>query len=263
MDNFDATKGAFRSQSFDISATVMRGLDMHKLQASRDSKSISVRGEALGVRESVNLDVNAWLPAAAAHYNISPDIRDYVLHPTVVNVTGLPNTNSDSFGLKDWLTFRPEFGQLAYKTFKGKPTFIEHANQNYRVARGAIFDSQLSKLTGFNKAHGRLILLLAFDRNLEPELCRDILRGEHNTYSKGTWYKAYTCSVCGETFTGSSKKLCGHIANRVMRMRDGRLAYRQCHLLEGFETSAVRNPAFICAAPDPELVIDPRNKERW
>lgn len=263
MSDFDVAKGAFRSVSFDVGVTIPRGLDMHALQASRQSKSISVRGDSMGVRESVNLDVNTWLPAAAEHYNISRDIRDYVLHPTVVNVSGIPNTNGDGFGLKDWLTFRPEFGMLAYKTFKGKPTFIEHNNQNHRIARGAIFDSQLSKLQGFHKAHGRLILLLAYDRNLEPELCHDILNGLHNTYSKGTWYKAYTCSVCGETFTGSSKRLCGHVGNRVIRMPDGRLAYRQCHILEGFETSAVRNPAFVCASPDPESVMDPRNKERW
>ena len=649
MSEFDVAKGAFRSVSFDVGVTIPRGLDMHDLQASRQSRSISVRGESMGVRESVNLDVNTWLPAAAEHYNISPDIRDYVLHPTVVNVSGIPNTNGDGFGLKDWLTFRPEFGMLAYKTFKGKPTFIEHCfpagtdivtkhghaaiedikvgdevlthrgryrkvtelfrngekrlshvtlqgygtlkvtgnhpmwvvdkrqvfghvganpeqtrrwgnrrdhyeevtpffrpvtdaytgdyfvvplyvggkkavspelafltglfaaegsyqkykgvrsgivltlglheaeliaytcgileelgysyrtypkaergtftlqltsyelasfmlnavgeystkkylnkvrswdieslrwflggyisgdgsvdcveqrsgrvrcvtvssrlardvqnlfarlgvaatvtksdklrtmkshyrtvlgmdkvytyeagnpvyhvgasprslafmnsyivgksievpeyerktterlivlpkmllvpilsvehcvekqqvfnieveedhsyvangfvahncNSNHRIARGAIFDSQMSKLNGFHKAHGRLILLLAYDRNLEPELCRDILNGTHNTYSKGTWYKAYTCSVCGETFTGSSKRLCGHVGNRVVRMPDGRLAYRQCHVLEGFETSAVRSPAFVCASPDPESVMDPRNKERW
>ena len=255
-------KHGFVSRSFDVGA-VRPAIDLHAQGASRTSKSISLKGSLSGIGDTTQLDVNAWLPAASEHYNISKDLRDYVLHPTVVTLTGIPNTNGDGFELRDWLTFRPELGQLAFKTFKGKPTFVEHANSDYRVARGVILDSRLSQLKGYDQSHARLHLLLAFDRSLEPELCGDILSGEHNTYSKGTWYKAYTCSVCGETFTGRSRQLCGHVGNRVRRLPDGRLAYRQCHILEGFECSAVRNPAFVCAAPPPESVMDPQNRGRW
>ena len=253
---YDKERGAFLSRSFDISVS-SPAVDMHKEGVSRRAKSISTRG----MTDSF-LDVNAWLPAAAEHYNISRDIRDFVLHPTVVNVSGLPNTNADGFNLRDWLTFRPQFGQLAYKTFKGKPTFVEHQNDNYKIASGVIFDAQMAPLPQFGRDRARLVLLLAFDRSRQPELCKDILSGTHNTYSKGTWYKSYTCSVCGETFNGRSRP-CTHLSNRVVRLPNGLLAYRQCHELEGFETSAVRSPAFVCASPDPESVMDPRNKERW
>lgn len=259
---FDDKKQAFKSLSFNDVSVSARPLDLHKLGASRKSKSISMKGEAIGSSQSIALDVNAWLPRAAEHYNISQDLRDYVLHPAVVNVSGIPNTNSDGFELRDWLTFRPEFGQLAYKTFKGKPTFVEHANNDHRKAHGVIFDAQMRRLDNYAADHARLFLLLAFDRNHDPRLCADILSGKHNTYSKGTWYKAYTCSICGETFNGRSKP-CGHINGRTKMMPDGRIAYRKCHVLEGFECSAVRNPAFICAAPDPSMVLDPRNEDRW
>lgn len=259
---FNEKKQAFGALSFNDVSVSAKPLDLHGLGASRRSKSISMRGELIGSQESLMLDVNAWLPRAAEQYNISPDLRDYVLHPAVVNVSGVPNTNSDAFELRDWLTFRPEFGQLAYKTFKGKPTFAEHQNNDHRKAYGAIFDAQLRMMPGYDANHARLFLLLAFDRNHDARLCNDILAGRHNTYSKGTWYKAYTCSICGETFTGRSKP-CNHIKSRTTMMPDGRIAYRKCHVLEGFECSAVRNPAFICAAPDPSMVLDPRNKDRW
>ena len=256
---YDPVRDMFCSRSFDVSAS-SPAIDLHQQKASRRSKSISMRSDA----GTVNLDVNAWLPAAAEHYNISPDIRDYVLHPAIVNITGLPNTNGDGFDLKDWLTFRPQFGQLAYKTFKGKPTFIEHANSDYRAAAGVMFDSQLHRLPQqFHKSHAKLVLLLAFDRSREPNLAKSILAGKHNTYSKGTWYKSYTCSICGETFTGRSHNRCQHVGNRVYRMPNGMLAYRRCHELEGFECSAVGSPAFVCASPDPRSVMDPRNRARW
>lgn len=245
------------SRSFDISALKNSAIDLHKEKASRRSKSISVRSDD---SESVMLDVNAWLPAAAEHYNISADIRDYVLHPTIVNISGLPNTNGDSFSAKEWLAFKPKFGMLAYKTFKAKSCYLEHSNQDYRKSAGVIFDSSLTRLVGFDGDRAKLMLLLAFDRTLHPELCEAILDGTHNTYSMGVYYTSYTCSICGNTFSGSSRTFCSHtrINKPVYRMGD-KLAYRICHNLEGFETSAVRDPAFICAASLPEHVLDPRS----
>ena len=103
------------SQSFDLAAIKGGAIDLHREKASRKSKSIKVQSTSA---DSFALDVNAWLPACAEHYNISPDIRDYVLHPTVVNISGLPNTNGDSFSAKEWLTFKPKFGCWPTKPLK-------------------------------------------------------------------------------------------------------------------------------------------------
>lgn len=237
----------FISQSFDLSS--LKSIDLHKDKASRKSKSIVLSSSALSGQDSISLDVNCWLPAAAEQLNISRDIRDYVLQPAIVNVSGLPNTNGDSFSTQEWLKFRPKFGMQAYRTFKGKPVFREHKNQDHRISQGVIFDSNIARLTKFNGNRTRVMLLLAVDRNLRPDLAQKLLDGNHNTWSMGVYYTSYVCSVCGNSFNGKSRTFCSHtrINRPTYRIKDI-LAYRRCMDLEGFETSEVADPAFVCAA---------------
>lgn len=238
------------SKSFNLSATGA-AIDMHQEKASRSSKKVRLAGSRIGSNTDVNLDVNVWLPRAAEVYNISADIRDYVIAPVPVNISELPNTNGDGFELSEWLRFNPDQGQLAYQTFKGKPTFIEHDNQDYTKAAGVILDSHLTKLTGFKGNHAKLYLLLAYDRTRNPEQCANILNGTLNTYSKGTTYKAYQCSICGRVVTPKNKNFCEHTDFRrlaYIEPRTGRLCYRRCQYLTGFECSSVADPAFACAA---------------
>ncbi|AWY08419.1 head maturation protease [Erwinia phage vB_EamM_Alexandra] len=253
---------SIRSESFDTSDMGLVGLgaiDMHKEDVSQTAKSIRVDPSRLGIQSgSFNLDVNVWLSKAAEQYNTSRNIRDYVIVPVPVNITELPNTNGDAFSLEEWLTFNPDQGRLAYQTFVGKPTFIEHNNKDYRQAMGMIFDSNLSKLQNFRGNHARLTLLLAFDRTRCQERCDRILSGELNTYSKGTTYKAYKCSICGQLVTPRHRNFCSHTAfNKPTYLdgRTGRLVYRDCKMLTGFECSSVDDPAFACAATYKEHLL--------
>lgn len=253
------------STSFDVSDSGLRGMkpiDLHAEQVSRDSKAISIRGDRIGSSANLDLDVNVWLGKAAEIYGTSKDIRDYIVVPVPVNISELPNTNGDGFSKAEWLRFNPDQGKLAFQTFKGKPTFIEHANKDYTKARGIIFDSHLSPLVGFRGNHAVLSLLLAFDRTLEPERCKRILSGELNTYSKGTTYKAYECSICGRLVTPKTRNFCEHThfgRPTYMDARTGRLAYRDCMLLTGFECSSVDDPAFACAATDIDQLMQIRS----
>lgn len=256
----DSSKGklmedSIKSASFDVSDKGLVGfgaIDLHRENVSRTAKSIRVDPARLGLNQGAfNLDVNIWLPKAAEQYNTSKDIRDYIIAPVPVNITELPNTNGDAFSLAEWLTFNPDQGRLAYQTFIGKPTFIEHNNKDYRQAMGMIFDSNLAPLKNFHGNHARLMLLLAFDRTRCPERCDRILSGELNTYSKGTTYRAYKCSICGQLVTPKMRNFCSHTAfNRPTYLdgRTGKLAYRDCKMLTGFECSSVDDPAFACAA---------------
>lgn len=136
-------------------------------------------------------------------------------------------------------------------TYVAEGVIVHNCNKDVRQAQGIIFDSNLSKLKNFRGNHARLTLLLSFDRTRCPERCDRILSGELNTYSKGTTYRAYKCSICGQIVTPKNRNFCSHTAfNRPTYLdgRTGRLAYRDCKVLTGFECSSVDDPAFACAA---------------
>ncbi|AQT28621.1 putative endolysin [Erwinia phage vB_EamM_Yoloswag] len=239
------------SHSFDLSLTGMPAIDLHKEGASREGSAIRLAGNRVGSSQAFDIDINTWLRPASEVYNTSSDIRDYIIVPVPVNISELPNTNGDAFSKREWLRFNHDEGRLSYQTFKGKPTFIEHNNKDHTKAMGIIFDSHLSPLRGFRGDHARLTLLMGFDRTRCPERCDRILRGELNTYSKGTTYKAYQCSICGALVTPRQRNFCEHTAfNKpaFLDPRSGKLTYRDCIGLRGFECSSVDDPAFACAA---------------
>lgn len=218
----------------------------------------SVRlGDALTQAGERTLDANLWLPRAAEHYHISPKLSDYVIVPVPSIVSELPNTNGDSVSREELMRFKPDYGQLAYKTWVGKPTFIEHQNKDITKARGVILDVFLRRLPpNFSGGHVKVIKLLAFDRTKDPELVQAILTRKFNTYSLGMYYRQYQCSICGTTVTQNNTRFCDHtnLRRKTYMRPDGELAYRKCQDIIGFETSAVADPAYSIATSD--IVFD-------
>lgn len=202
---------------------------------------------------SHSIEANVWLPFAASVYNISKDIRDYVMIPVPIIWTDLPNTNGDSITLPEMLKFNPDMGMQAFKTFRGKPCHLEHDNRDYSKAKGVILDVFLRPVKNFGGGkYFKLSALLAFDRSKDPLLVNAVLSGEHNAYSVGFYYKSYTCSICGAS-TGQTKfgpsAGCEHtmLRKKPYLTPTGKLAYRQCHAIQGFETSVVADPAYRIA----------------
>lgn len=210
-----------------------------------------------GMSSERTIEASLWLPYAAKEYNLSSDIRDYVLVPVPVMITQLPNTNGDSVTLKEFLRFDPALGQQAFKTFRGKPCHLEHANQVIRDAKGVILDVFLRPMPKFGGGlYYKLVELMAYDRTKDPLLVNSILSGENNAYSVGFYFKSYTCSICGaKVGKGLSGTPCAHTAPRKPTYMDdqGRLVYRQCESIEGFETSVVANPSY-CSAIGPHVM---------
>ena len=250
-------KHQFSSQSFDVGAlapaTELR-------EASRTSKSIPLSSKITG-GDSVDLDVNAWLPMASEVYNISPDIRDYVLAPIPAMITGIPNTNGDSATTKEMLRFQPDHGMPSYKTFKGKPTHVEHNNKDYTIAKGIIFDSYLQRMPQYKGDHARLTLLLGFDRRRDPELANAIAAHKINTYSIGMFFNAYRCSICSHVVEQGTMNMCSHTRPRrpTYQHESGILSYRECMNIVGFECSSVGDPAFVSAHHNPDQVMNVRD----
>lgn len=227
-------------------------------QLNKASKTGSLQlGAKVAGGEARNLEVHNLLAGASEVYLISKDIRDYIIIPTVSMVSDIPNTNGDSLSKRELLRFNPKRGCLTYETWKAMPTFVEHDNKDHTKARGIILDSYLTSLKGFQGDLVKSVKLLAFDRTKDPSLCDKLLRREINTFSLGFLFSAFECSICGHVSTGQT--FCGHTRpkQRTYKMHDGRLAYRRCMYANGFEESAVADPAYVSNLSD--IIHDPRS----
>lgn len=237
---------AFKGTGFSIGAPP---IDMHKEKSSINKNgTIELSDYQTAGSASRMLDFNVWLPYAAKEYHLSSDPRDFVLVPVPSIVTSVPNTNGDSASLKELTRFLPDYGQCAYKTWVGKPTFEEHDNQDVTKAKGIILDVYIRPMPRFPR-FAKVVKLLSFDRTKDPELCSDILNRKIDTYSMGWMYSSYRCSICNAHVGRGIGGTCAHTApmQPTYRNVEGKLAYRQCEKLYGFETSAVRNPAYVLA----------------
>jgi hypothetical protein len=229
-----------------------------------DLRDASIKGDKVKVDTGSgyrNLDCGLWYPMCAQHYNLSPDIRNLIMIPVPVLISELPNTNGDCISKNELLQFIPDQGALAYRTFIGKPTFLEHNNQDITQAKGVILDCYLQTLKGFgNDKHYKLVLLLAYDRTKDPELCRKILSGEVNTYSIGVYFDSYSCSICGNKVGKTYGKACSHTALKkpTYLHESGKLAYRHMHGIIAFECSCVVDPAFSMAHSD--IILNPQTQ---
>lgn len=202
-----------------------------------------------GSSGGIPLDFATWLPYAAPGYNISSDPKDYILVPVIIMPSDLPNRNGVAFPLSQLVAFNHELGQQAFKTWKGKPTFMDHKNEDITKAYGVIIDCMLKKLVGFNEGRlWKVLSFLSFDRSKHADVCQRILDNDINSYSMGAWISQYMCSYCG-----AEVGKCDHLHKNVpgeMYQKDNKLVFRNCAGIEGFETSAVEVPAYISALSD-------------
>jgi hypothetical protein len=147
----------------------------------------------------------------------------------------------------------------AYKTFKAKPTHIEHQNDDITQAKGVIVDTFLRKMVNVDGIW-KLLELLSFDRTKDRELCKDILSGDMNSYSMGAWVEGYQCSIC-DAEIGKCSHL--HPQAPLDFYRFGKeLCFRKVVKPVGFETSAVKTPAYVTAVSDILHPINPELRER-
>ena len=72
-----------------------------------------------------NIDYS-WLQGASETYQISSDIKDYILTEVPIVTVGIPNRNLHCFPFDEVTYFDPRFGNFVYKTFVGKGTYADH-----------------------------------------------------------------------------------------------------------------------------------------
>lgn len=206
-------------------------------------------------------DVIKWLPLAAQPYQISANIKDYVVVPVTMFPSELPNRNSVAFPYEELMRFDISAGMPAYKTWRGKPTFSEHDHGDHRKAKGIIFDVYMKKMKNVVGDIYKVIALAGFDRTKDPELANAIASGKRTKYSMGASLHGVECSVCGAHSTPRRPRdtECGHVARGRITLHETasgtKPAYYIGRGIQGFELSSVGVPAWT-AAEESEVIFN-------
>jgi hypothetical protein len=156
-------------------------------------------------------------------------------------------------------TFPADEIEKGYRTFLGKPVFVNHNNANHRRARGVIVAVALHRdRTRDGNADTWVEGLMEVDAVKFPKLAKAILEGKVNRTSMGVDVDWSTCSACGNKAT-SPAEYCKHLPaqkGRKIRQRnkktgkvEERLIHEICAGLSFFENSLlVEDPADPTAA---------------
>lgn len=210
-------------------------------------KSLEVEAHP-NMTDSRILSFKEWLPFCAKIYNISDNYKDYLLIPVPTIISDIPNRNGVGFPLRELVSWNIEAGCQAYKTFIGKPVYLEHNNQNPVEARGVILDSVLRKVKGFGGGKlWKVVNLLAVDRTKDPMIAQGLASGQLNSFSMGAWVTGYECGYCG-----APMGKCGHIREKTTDLYeiDGNLVFKRALGPTYFEVSIVKVPAYPYALSD-------------
>ncbi len=162
-------------------------------------------------------------------------------------------------------TFPADEIEKGYRSFLGKPVFVNHHNANHRRARGVIVAVALHRDRNPDGTPDTWVEgLHEIDAVRFPRLCKAILAGRVNRTSMGVDVDWSTCSACGNKAT-SPAEYCRHLPamkgkkirarNKVTGKVEEKLVHEVCAGLSFFENSLlVEDPAdpsaFVLGTPD-------------
>lgn len=148
--------------------------------------------------------------------------------------------------------FPAEEIKKAYRTFIGKPVFVNHNNEDHRRARGVIIDAALHEDRNPDGTPDLWVeALMEVDAVRFPMLAKAILAGHVDRTSMGTDVAFSVCSVCKNKAT-TPLEYCQHIpaqkGRRLFRAdartgkKIGVLVRETCYGLAFFENSLLVEP---------------------
>lgn len=151
----------------------------------------------------------------------------------------------------NWDEFPAEEIKAAYKTFIGKPVFVNHTNDNHRRARGVIIDAALHEDSNPDGTPDTWAeVLMEVDAKNFPKLAKAILAGHVDRTSMGCDVAYSICSACGNRAT-TPAEYCAHIPglkgkplyrHTASGRRVGESIREICHGLGFFENSLLVEP---------------------
>jgi len=141
--------------------------------------------------------------------------------------------------------------KTSYKSFIGRPVFVEHNNSDPKRARGVIKDAvyrETKLASGITDAS--VYCLMEVDAESFPRLASAIMEGRLNAVSMGADVEGTSCSACGK-YASKPSEYCTHIpalkGRNVVVYKQGKriesLVWENCHKPNFFELSYVFDPA--------------------
>lgn len=187
--------------------------------------------------------------AHRAVFNYIP--REGYLYVRSRAISSRTNDNYDHFSAEE---IKGNGSTTGYKTFIGKPVFVNHHNEDHRRMRGVIIDAVLHKDRNPDGSPDTWSeVLMEVDAVRFPKLAQAILAGHIDRTSMGVDVERSTCSVCANVAQTPSD-YCRHIpAMKGKRYQSvdyktgakkTNLVYEKCAGLKFFENSLlVEEPA--------------------
>ena len=154
-------------------------------------------------------------------------------------------------------------GDYGFKTFVGRPIFVDHNNSDPQRSRGVIVDAMLhiepphktssdsywGSAPDNHKPETWIELLLEVDAKSFPKLAKSLLDGQVNAVSMGCNVEYTLCSVCNHK-AANVDEYCDHVKKKGTTFKTGnvsKVAYEDCYNVNFFEISAVFDPADVTA----------------
>lgn len=152
----------------------------------------------------------------------------------------------------------------SYKTFVGRPIFVDHNNSDVSRTRGVIIDSRLhvedEKTSALDPYYATapdnhqpptwVEILMEVDAKTFPDLAESIRKKEVTATSMGANIEESVCSVCENKATAPSQ-YCAHVKQKGATFeieadngeKHHKKAYEDCYGITFFEDSFVFDPA--------------------
>lgn len=179
----------------------------------------------------------------AHRHHFDYEVRPGYLYVRSRAISSRCNDNFDEFPAEEL--------EKAYATFKGKPVFVNHHNDDHTRARGVIIDAALHKDANRDGSRDYWVeVLMEVDALRFPKLAAEIINGNIARTSMGCDVAFSVCSACGNKAT-TPAEYCHHIpASKGMTLyrttasghKIGDIIRETCYGLKFFENSLLVEP---------------------
>jgi hypothetical protein len=179
----------------------------------------------------------------AHRHHFDYEVRPGYLYVRSRAISSRCNDNFDEFPAEEL--------EKAYASFKGKPVFVNHHNDDHKRARGVIIDAALHKDANRDGSKDYWVeVLMEVDALRFPKLASEIMNGNIARTSMGCDVAFSVCSACGNKAT-TPAEYCAHIpASKGMTLyrataaghKVGEIIRETCYGLKFFENSLLVEP---------------------